>query len=139
MIDEKYRYLNPPLTDRINHLTDKLKGVIPQPPTFEKKLTHNEYKDILESYEIKLLKENRFNFIIRNVPLKAVSASTGENIKVTYVSLRDTFNQFGDVKRLEICRGNAYIAFKNKTQAKETHNLINNMQMGENIIKTQVI
>ena len=139
MFDEKYRYLNPPLTDRINHLIDKLKGVVVSPPLLDGKLTNNKYRELLESYEIKLLKKNRFNFIVRNIPLTAIQASNGEKIKVTYVALRDTFNQFGEVKKLEICRGSAYVAFKNNKQAVETHALLNNMQLGENIIKTNFI
>jgi len=139
MIDATYRYLNPPLTDKINHLFDKIKGVALPPLKIDKTPNNNQYKEILEEYEIKLLKANRFNFIVRNVPINAIQARDGQKIKVTYTALRDTFNQFGDVKKLEICRGSAYVAFKNKTQAKETHKLINNMQIGENIIKTKVI
>lgn len=139
MINEKYRYLNPVLTDRINHLTEKIQRFTLPPPEFEKTPTNNKYKEILEEYEIKFLKKNGFNFIIRNVPRTAIESYSGKKVNVTYASLRDTFNQFGSVRNLEICRGNVYITFKTTKQAMGTHDLINNMQMGENIIKTQVI
>ena len=138
-MDSSLRYLNPVLTDRVNKLIEITYGVIPAPPKIEKNVTHNVYREQLEKYEIELLNLNGFNFMIKNLPIFAIQSSNKKKVKVSYANMRDTFNEFGQVKKLKLFRGNAYIGFESKKDATETHNLINNMQMGENIIKTKVI
>ncbi len=133
------RYLNPVLTDRVNHLIDNTYGPIPTPPKLSNGITHAEYREKLENYEIELIKANGFNFMIKNVPLYAQSSATKKDVKVTYAALRDTFNEFGTVRKISVFKGVVFLTFKTKKQAEETHNLINNMQMGKNIIKTKVI
>ena len=133
------RYLNPMLTDRVNHLIDNTYGPLPSPPKLTNGITHADYREKLENYETELIKANGYNFIIKNVPLYAQSSATKKDVKVTYAALRDTFNEFGTVKRINVFKGVVYLSFKTKNQAEETHNLINNMQMGKNIIKTKVI
>lgn len=133
------RYLNPVLTDRVNHLIDNTYGPLPSPPKLTNGITHAEYREKLENYEIELIKTNGFNFMIKNVPLYAQSSATKKDVKVTYAALRDTFNEFGTVRKISVFRGVVLLTFKIKKQAEETHSLINNMQMGKNIIKTKVI
>ena len=133
------RYLNPVLTDRVNHLIDNTYGPLPSPPKFTNGITHAEYHEKLENYEIELIKTNGFNFMIKNVPLYAQSSATKKDVKVTYAALRDTFNEFGTVRKISVFKGVVFLTFKTKKQAEETHKLINNMQMGKNIIKTKVI
>ena len=133
------RYLNPVLTDRVNHLLDNTYGPLPSPPKLSSGVTHAEYREKLENYEIELIKVNGFNFMIKNVPLFAQSSSTKKNVKVTYAALRDTFNEFGNVTKISVFKGTVFLTFKTRKQAEETHDLINNMQMGKNIIKTKVI
>ncbi len=133
------RYLNPVLTDRVNHLIDNTYGPLPSPPKLTNGITHTEYREKLENYEIELIKTNGFNFMIKNVPLYAQSSATKKDVKVTYAALRDTFNEFGTVRKISVFKGVVFLTFKTKKQAEETHNLINNMQMGKNIIKTKVI
>ena len=89
--------------------------------------------------ENELMKINNFNLLIKNIPLFAVRSSDRKKVKVSYANMRDTFNDFGHIKKLEIFKGNAYLGFKTGKEASETHKLINNMQLGENIIKTKVI
>ena len=133
------RYLNPVLTDRVNHLIDNTYGPLPSPPKLTNGITHTEYREKLENYEIELIKTNGFNFMIKNVPLYAQSSATKKDVKVTYAALRDTFNEFGTVRKISVFKGVVFLTFETKKQAEETHNLINNMQMGKNIIKTKVI
>ena len=133
------RYLNPVLTDRVNHLLENTYGHLPSPPKLSNGITHAEYREKLENYEIELIKVNGFNFMIKNVPLYAQNSATKKDVKVTYAALRDTFNEFGTVKKISVFRGVVFLTFKTKKQAEETHNLINNMQLGKNIIKTKVI
>jgi len=138
-MDSSLRYLNPSLTDRVTRLIELTYGIIPPPPKFEKNVTHCIYKERLETYENELMKINNFNLLIKNIPLFAVRSSDRKKVKVSYANMRDTFNDFGQVKKLEIFKGNAYLGFKTGKEASETHKLINNMQLGENIIKTKVI
>jgi hypothetical protein len=138
-MDYSLRYLNPVLTDRVNHLLEKTYGVQPHPPLLFKTMTHNQYRGELEEFEERLMKLNKFNILIKNVPRFAESAATKTRVKVTYVALRDTFNQFGEVRKIEVFNGNVYIGFHKKSHATSTHDQINNMQMGDNIIKTKVI
>lgn len=133
------RYLNPPLTDRVNKLIEITYGNVPPSPKCEKNITHCDYREKLETYENELMKINGFNFLVKNVPLYAVQSTDNKKVKVAYANMRDTFNGFGHVKKIELFKGNAYIGFATHHEAKETHRLINNMQLGENIIKSKVI
>jgi hypothetical protein len=138
-MDASMRYLNPDLTDRVNKLVELTYGTRPPPPKLSSNVTHAKYKEELEKYEMDLMKVNNFNMLIRNVPSFAIQAPEMKKVKVTHSNMRDTFNVFGTVKKIQLFKGNAYISFKTKKQALETHKLINNMQLGENIIKTKVI
>jgi len=138
-MDSSLRYLNPTLTDRVNNLLEKTYGEQPRTPLLFKTMTHNQYKNELENFEERLMKLNKFNILIKNVPRFAESAATKTRVKVTYVALRDTFNQFGKVRNIEVFNGNVYIGFHKKIHATSTHGQINNMKMGDNIIKTKVI
>ena len=138
-MDSSLHYLNPSLTDRVNRLIELTYGTIPPPPKFDKNVTHCIYKECMEKYENELMKINGFNILIKNVPLFAIRSSDRKKVKVSYSNMRDTFNDFGHLKKLEMFKGNAYIGFKTKKEASDTHKLINNMQLGENIIKTKVI
>ena len=132
-------YLNPVLTDRVNHLIENTYGPLPVAPKLHNRITHAEYREKLEIYEIELAKANGFNFMVKNVPLYAQSFTTKKDVKVTYAALRDTFNEFGTVRKVSVFKGVVYITFRDKKEAEDTHDLINNMQLGKNIIKTKVI
>lgn len=137
-MNSSLRYLNPVLTDRVNHLIENTYTSIPL-PKLSKCITHAEYREKLETYEIELMKKNGFNFMIKNVPQYAQNSLTRKDVKVTYAALRDTFNEFGDVKKICVFKGTVFLIFKTQNQAKETHDLINNMQIGKNIVKTKAI
>ena len=139
-MDSSLRYLNPVLTDRVEHLKEMICGVLPTPPKLWKGMPSDKYNSYLEKYEIDLAKANQFNFTIKNLPIFAMRKSDNQKVKVTYAAMKDTLNELGGkVERIEIFKGTAYIKFNSKMEAKEIHDLINNMQMGNNILKTKVI
>ena len=133
------RYMNPMLTDRVNHLISITYAKMPEKPKVWKGMTHNQYRDTLENYESELMKANGFNFMVKNLPTQALRACDRKNIKVSYNAIRDTFNQFGNVKKLEIFKGTGYIGFKNSKQSKEVHETLNRMVIGENVLRTKAI
>jgi hypothetical protein len=138
-MDSSMRYLNPLLTDRVNHLIKITYTPIPDAPKITKNMTYNDYKTNLEIFETNLLKNLGFNFIIKNVPNFAIDSETRKEVKVTYAALRNTFNQFGNVLKIDVFMGNVYLKFKTQAQCDETHKQLDNMKIGNNIIKTKVI
>jgi len=137
-MDYTYKYMNPQLTERVSHLYD-ITYKKPNLPTFYSKILYNEYTQMLEELEKNLMKINKFNFIINNIPKKAMEQNSKKNVKITYSNMRETLSQFGKVQKIEIYHGTVYVQFITFQQAFSTHELINNMQLGENIIKTKVI
>ena len=141
------RFVDPGLCDRIDtllvsHVLDdmglqnKLKDVIsllkasPKSESFKKKV-----HEALQKIEKNLLKKSNYNLVIRNIPKMAICSYNHENVCVTHASIRDTMNQFGKVSSLSLRYGTAYIEMSNNVY---THNTINNMQIGKNIITTEI-
>ena len=89
--------------------------------------------------KIQLKNADGINFIISNIPKVGISKYDNKSISVNKKSIKDTMQCFGDVKKVDIHNNNAYIWFNNnKEDVKKIHNLLNNMQMGENIISTYI-
>ena len=130
--------MNPQLTDRVSHFYD-ITYKKPDLPTFYSKISYSAYTRMLEELENELMKINEFNFIIKNIPKKAMEQDSRKNVKITYSNMRETLNQFGKVQKIDIYHGTVCVKFRTSQQACGTHELINNMQLGENIIKTKVI
>jgi hypothetical protein len=118
-------------------LQKKLKDVIsllkasPKSESFKKKV-----HEVLQKIEKNLLKKSNYNLVIRNIPKMAICSYNHENVSVTYSSIMETMNQFGKVYSLSIKYGIAYIEMSNNVY---THNTINNMQIGKNIITTEIV
>ena len=143
-INRKFRYLNPGLYDRVQYLGSthklndsllliKIQNLI--------KLLHvkpdkEKFCEVLGKVEIHLLKKSRYNLVLRNIPSKAIISNNKEEVPVTYSNLRDTLEQFGHVSNMYINYGVAYFDMCN---ARETHETLNNMKLGRNIITTCVI
>ena len=138
-MDRSLRYLNPLLTDKVSKLLELCENKPSTKPLLWKGMSTEKYSSTLEKYEKEIAGNLGFNFILSNIPSHAIQAHDNKKVKVTYTAMKDTFNQFGDVYKIEMYKGTAYIKFKTKLQAKETHGLVNNMQIGENIVKTKVI
>lgn len=58
--------------------------------------------------------------------------------KVTAASIHDTMAQFGNVYDAVVFANVGYVWFHEKKHAEYTHNLINNMMIENNIIRTRV-
>jgi len=86
-----------------------------------------------------ILKKNGFNMIIRNIPGTADLQGTGEQTKVRYCHIRDTLKQVGTIELFRIIRGTVYIKFLKSSTSTRTHELMNNMMMGQNILQTEVV
>ena len=85
------------------------------------------------------MKQNGFNMIIRNVPRIAEMRESRQAVEVKYAHIRDTLRQFGYLVSFHMIRGTVYVKFAEKETASRTHDTINNMLMGTNILKTEVI
>jgi len=118
-------------------LQKKLKDVIsllkasPKSESFKKKV-----HEVLQKIEKNLLKKSNYNLVIRNIPKMATCSYNHENVYVTHSSIRDTMKEFGEVSSLSMKYGVAYIEMSNNVY---THNKKNKMQLGKNIITTEVV
>jgi len=144
------RFVDPGLCDRIGTLLQKVTDpTLPQSlstrlttvttllkANSKSPTTKNKVREVLQQIEKHLLKKSTYNLVIRNVPTLAISSYNGKQVVVTYASIRDTMNQFGKVSSLCMKYGVAYLEMTNNVY---THNTINNMQIGNNIIRTEVI
>jgi hypothetical protein len=146
------RYLSPLAHDRVSDLLMKeqcdpsfIIKVIPvlqMIHTFAR--THpteagKTFLKLLESIETHVMKHNGFNMVIRNVPRVAEMRESKQAVEVKYAHIRDTLRQFGYLVSFHMIRGTVYVKFAEKDTATRTHETINNMLMGSNIIKTEVI
>jgi len=80
-----------------------------------------------------------YNLIIKGIPDKAVVRDTGETEVIGYTHMRDTIKPFGEFSKMHLIRGTLYVQFREETSCVACHSLLNNMQMGENIITTLVV
>ena len=97
------------------------------------------FTKLLTSIETHVMTHNGFNMIIRNVPRFAEMRESKQAVAVKYAHIRDTLREFGYLVTFHMIRGTVYVKFAEKDTATRTHGLINNMMMGSNIIKTEII
>ena len=97
------------------------------------------FETFLENVEKTIMKTNGFNIIIQNIPNFAQMSETDEKVAIKYIHMRDTLRQFGNLLMFHMIRGTVYAKFADQNSCKKTHSLINNMMMGDNIIKTEVV
>ena len=98
-----------------------------------------EFVKFLAIVEKHVMKHNGYNMIIRNVPRVAEMRESKQAVEVKYIHIRDTLRQFGYLTMFHMIRGTVYAKFAEHETATKTHETINNMLMGSNIIKTEVI
>lgn len=98
------------------------------------------YLELLEKIERAAAKHGGYNFILKNIPDKGVYSETGEETKIGFSEMRDTLKQFGKIQQwqppMEFIRGTIYVQFDDPTVC---HRLVNNMQMGNNILSSNVV
>ncbi len=93
------------------------------------------YLELLEKVELFVSRSAGFNFVVKNIPEFAQLRETGDTTRIGRDEMWDTLEQFGNLLALELIRGIAYAKF---VDPEPCHRLINNMQMGSNIIHTKV-
>jgi TPP-dependent 2-oxoacid decarboxylase len=140
------RYLNPRIWDRVNRLfsystidSSFAKMTETQMKMINITKSKEKFTNILQNLEKHLLKRSMFNLKVENIPEKGILRDTNQETKIGYQNMRDTFGQFGNIKNILLVQGTAYIQYNRKDDSKNTHELINRMQMGKNIIVSQVI
>jgi hypothetical protein len=143
------RYLNPRGCDRVVDLMDtigaytfpKVIPVIQMISVFAKIKpieATTKLNTLLDKLEKELVKGN-FNFILKNIPDSAPLSGSDIIETIRYPHMRDTLGQFGSISKLQIIRGTVYVKFTEPTSCVMCHSLVNNMQMGTNIITTHCI
>jgi hypothetical protein len=139
-VDKTLRYLAPIEFDRVKELFDRYPCECPNVTTHLQvvKIFKDPIKfiDILEKLETHIIRKAGFNIVIRNVPKFAQLRETYEIVKIGSEELRDTLEQFGAVKNIEFIGGVVYAKFEE--DATPCHRVINNMQIGQNIITTKL-
>ena len=91
----------------------------------------------------KLIKEQllcaNISLVIENVPDYGIRKSDNLPDRITARSIHDTIGQFGSVRDAVVFKNHAYVWFDEIEDAFHTHSLINQMKMGDNIIRTSVV
>ena len=91
----------------------------------------------------KLIKEQllcaNISLVIENVPDYGIRKSDNLPDRITARSIHDTIGQFGSVRDAVVFKNHAYVWFDEIDDAYNTHSLINQMKMGDNIIRTSVV
>ena len=138
-MDNSLRFLAPNEHDRICMLFKKYPCEFPQLTTHLQVVkifkVVSKYLELLDKIELFIIRNYGFNFIVKNIPSYAELRETSVVTRVGYEEMKDTLGQFGAVQHLEIYKGTVYVKFDNPDQC---HRLINNMQMGQNIITTKI-
>lgn len=140
------RSLNSKIVDRVLYLLkfascDKIFNdtMINYLRLFKIKRDVTKFNVLLGKIELHLLKKSHFNFVIHNIPEYGIVSSTNKSEKIGYVHIRDTLEQFGDVNTFDIVRGTVYIKFNDSSIGTYAHKTINNMMIGNQIIRTAVV
>ncbi len=144
VLNRKFRYLDAGLYDRVEHL---LESVELKDKELNKQVNHmfnilnvrpskEKFVSTIFRLETHLLKNSKYNFVMRNIPQYAQNAQTQKDVRVTYAAMRETLDQFGKVNSIFINHG---VGFFNMNNNVETHKQLNNMQIGKNIIQTLVV
>ena len=136
------RYLDPRACDRVSELigtvsveTTNAVSVI----SILAKLRPVDAKTKLDTLLNKLEKsyaKSRYNFVLRDIPVSAPLRDSGVIETVGYQHMRDTLSQFGNVSDIQIVRGTVYVKFVEQSSCVLCHSMINNMQIGDNIVRT---
>lgn len=142
----KLRYLNPEAWDRVNRLFSfsTIEGQFAKMTENHLKMisvtkSKDKFTDVMQKLEKHLLKRSMFNLKVTNIPGKGLLRENDEETKIGYQHMRDTFGQFGNIKNILLVQGTAYVQYLHKCDSKKTHGLINKMQMGKNIISSQLV
>lgn len=145
---ESVRHLNPKACDRIADLiaytgaeAPELNLMIQTISNLAKtnpKFARQSLQTVIDAVEKRIV-AGHFNFVLRGLPPVAPLRANGVVEPVGYAHVRDTLIDFGSFSNLKIFRGNAYVNFVNEESSRECSSVLNNMQIGKNIIKAECI
>lgn len=79
------------------------------------------------------------NLVIENLPTVGKRVCDDQDERITAKSIHHTMTQFGKVNNCVVFSNHAYVWFDEIEDSINTHHLINNMKMGDNIISTAVV
>ena len=134
-VPRKLRHLDPGTFDRVTYLLGHVKLTDSDTMVVDnltKLMTVRsdsvKFSEVMARIELFLLKKSNYNFMIRNIPDADCTGTI-----VTYSTIRNTVDQFGTVFALYMNHGVAFFEMNNSV---ETHKLLNNMQIGKNIISS---
>ena len=145
-IIREMRFLNSKISDRVLYLLklttcDKIFSdtMVNYLRLVKIKNDVTKFNYLLEKIELYLLKKSLFNFVVHNIPEYGVLSETNTTEKIGYTHIRDTFQQFGNIDTFDIVRGTVYMKFRNNNDSIYAHNTVNNMLMGNQIIRTLTV
>jgi len=139
-MEKSLRHLAPREHDRVQELLKKSGYKLPATVVSQLQVSKilrdpKKYTELLDKIEKNAAKSLGFNFCLKNIPDQGPLRETGELIKIGHQEMVDTLNQFGVVKELEIIKGAVYV---NMVDPLPCHKTINHMQMGNNILTSNV-
>ena len=138
-MDHSLRYLAPYEHDTIQKLLEMYPCEYPNMKTQFQLVKifrdSKKYLELLERIELFILKNAGFNFMVKNVPEFAELRENRGTVRVGLEEMRDTLEQFGTVENIGMMRNVVYARFDDPEPC---HRLINNMQMGQNILSTKI-
>ena len=138
-METSLRNLAPREHDRVSELFKKYPCEYPNLTTHLQVIKifkdRKKYLELLEKIELFITRTAGFNFVVKNIPEFAQLRENGKTTKVGRDEMWETLEQFGNLLSLEFIRGNVYAKF---VDPEPCHRLINNMQMGANIIHTKL-
>tara|TARA_R110000803_G_scaffold165929_2_gene229329 strand:- start:320 stop:766 length:447 start_codon:yes stop_codon:yes gene_type:complete len=85
------------------------------------------------------LKAANINFVIENLPNFGTRKADNLPDRITARSIHDTMWEFGSVRDAVVFKNHAYVWFDDIKDARNTHRIINNMMIENNIISTAVV
>ena len=85
------------------------------------------------------MKTAGINLVIDNLPDDAIRQCDDKPERITGKSIHETMNQFGSVHNAVVYKNHAYVWFDNASDSKYTHDMVNNMMIGNNIVSTAVV
>jgi hypothetical protein len=136
-MDSTLRYLAPTDHDRVQKLLEKYPCEYPNISNHIQlsKIFRDskKYLELLEKIELFAIRKAGFNFVIKNVPEWAELRNSRNSVRVGIEEMRDTLELFGRVKKIDMVRDTVYSSLDDPDPC---HRLINNMLLGENIIRT---
>lgn len=138
-MDQSLRYLSPHAHDIVQKLLEMYPFDYPNLKTQVQLVKifkdSKKYSELLEKIESFIIKKVGFNFIIKNIPEFAKLQTSHVTVRVGLEEMKDTLEQTGAVETIGMVDDAVYAKLENPSHC---HNLLNNMLLGNNIIRTKL-